>query len=324
MNIKSSLLKALLFTAVLSAAGSARANTFAYTNGSVMICFRKSPSGTTDLIVNAGPISYYTNLAPNTTVPVPGYTGAQLGPVGTNNLAWSAWTYFDTTATPGLTNTIYMSNPRPDLTTLTTPYYRDTASAQLSTISKLASITAGAVNNANFSVLNSPTAVLLSESYNLNNSAVSYYLGLGSTLDFKQTFQAQPEQYTPANFTTGGTPVRADFYWLKPTANNDHSGPPATFLGYFQLSTNGVMTYTAYPSAVVVPATITSITRTGTTNVITFTTGSSGTYTLCGSSDLTAPRAGWPALSSVAGNGSPLSLTHVTSGAGMFYLISAQ
>jgi len=34
---------------------SAHANIFTYTNGNVLICFRKAPSGTTDLIVNAGP-----------------------------------------------------------------------------------------------------------------------------------------------------------------------------------------------------------------------------------------------------------------------------
>jgi hypothetical protein len=308
---------------LLAALTQVQANTFGYTNGNVLICFRKSPSGTTDLIVNAGPISYFTNLAPNTKVNINAYTGTQLGQVGTNNLAWSALAYFDNTASPAaLRNTIFMTNPRYDLNTQTTPYYCDTYNAQGSTISKLITISAGAVNNANYSGLNSSTAVLESESYNLNNAAVSYYIGLGNTLDFRQTFQAAPDQYTPANFTTGGVPVRSDFYWLAPATGE----PDAKFLGYFEFSTNGMMSYTAYPSTVVATPVILSFTRTGTTNNVTFTTGSSGTYTLCGINSLTSGTAmtNWPAISSVSGNGSSQSLSDVTAAGNKFYVITAQ
>ena len=308
---------------LLAALTQVQANTFGYTNGNVLICFRKSPSGTTDLIVNAGPISYFTNLAPNTKVNINAYTGTQFGQVGTNNLAWSALAYFDNTASPAaLRNTIFMTNPRYDLNTQTTPYYCDTYNAQGSTISKLITISAGAVNNANYSGLNSSTAVLESESYNLNNAAVSYYIGLGNTLDFRQTFQAAPDQYTPANFTTGGVPVRSDLYWLAPATGE----PDAKFLGYFELSTNGMMSYMAHPSATVAAPVILSFTRTGTTNKVTFTTGSIGTYTLRGtnSTGLLAARINWPAISSVSGNGSSQSLSDVTAAGNKFYVITAQ
>ena len=329
MNAKLFLQKVALCSTILAATGSAHANIFTYTNGNVLICFRKAPSGTTDLIVNAGPIAYFTNLAPNTTMTITGYTGTQLGQVGTNNIAWSAWTYFDSTAISGLTNTLFMTSGRSDLNTQTDPYYRDTASAQGATINKLLSIVTGATDNANFSGLNTPTAVLESESYNVNNSSVSYAIGLGVPIlnyQFRGTFQSDPEQSTGTGFTTGATPVRADFYWIKPTANNDHSGPPATFLGYFQFSTNGVMTYTAYPTPVVVAPTIISFTRIGTTSTVTFTTGSSGTYTLRGTNDagLTTARTNWPAISSVGGDGSNHSLQDTTSSNDKFYVITAQ
>ena len=257
---------------LLSALTQVQANTFGYTNGNVMICFRLSPSGSKDLIVDAGPISYFTNLAPNTKVNITAYTGTQLAQLGTNDLAWSAWAYYDTTASPtSLRNTIYMTSPRDDLNTQTTPYYCDTYSGQGTTISKLITISAGAVNNANYSGLNSSTAVLESDSYNQNNSAVSYSIGLGNYLDFHQTFQAAPDQYTPDDFTTGGVPVRADLYWLAPA----YGEPDAKFLGYFELSTNGMMSYTAYPSATVTKPVILSFTRKQHTNTVTFTTGSS-------------------------------------------------
>jgi len=76
---------------------SVRGNTFAYTNGNVLICFRKAnPTtyaslGGNDLVVNAGPINYFTNLAPNTKVTITAYTGGQLGQVATNSVGWSAW-----------------------------------------------------------------------------------------------------------------------------------------------------------------------------------------------------------------------------------------
>lgn len=305
-----------------------QANTFGYNNGDVLICFRKAATGASDLVVNAGPVSTLTNLAANTTITISTYTGTQLASIGTNNIAWSAWAYFDSSATlpVGMTNTVYMTSPRDTLATQTTPYYRDTASAQGQTIGKLKAIMAGAVNNANFSVLNSATAVLESESYNLNNSAVSYYLGLGNNLNFNDTFQQQPDQYTAANFTTSGTASRADFYWIAPTLNTDHSQPDAKFLGYFQLATNGVMTYTAYPTATVTAPVILAFTRNGSTNTVTFTTGSSGTYTLRGtnSAGLTVTRANWPAINSVAGDGGSHALTDVTTATNKFYVISAQ
>jgi hypothetical protein len=322
--------KAILCATIFSLAWLAQvqANTFGYTNGNVLICFRKAATGASDLVVNAGPIATFTNLAPNATITITAYTGSQLAPIGTNNIAWSAWAYFDNSAPlpAGMTNTIYMTNPRSDLNTPTTPYYRDTSSAQGQTIGKLKAIAAGAVNNANFSGLNSSTAVLESESYNLNNSAVSYYTGLGNNLNFNDTFQQQPDQYTPANFTTSATPSRSDLYWISPTANTDHSQPDAKFIGYFQLATNGVMTYTAYPTATVAAPVILGFTRTGGTSTVTFTTGSSGTYTLRGtnSAGLTAARTNWPAINSVAGDGGNHSLSDTTTATNQFYIISAQ
>jgi hypothetical protein len=329
MNIQLSLQKVMLLAAMLAVAGSACANTFTYTNGNVLICFRKDPSGTTDLIVNAGPIAYFTNLAPGTTVTIAGYTGTQLGQVGTNNIDWSAWTYFDSTATPDLTNALFMTSGRSDLNTPTDPYYRDTASAQVATINKLLSIVDGAADNANFSGLNTSTAVLEPESYNVNNNSVSYAFGLGvpvNQFNFRTTFQSDPEQNTGASFTTGATPLRADFYWLKPTANTDHSKPAAKFLGYFQFATNGVMTYTAYPTLAVVTPTIISFTRIGTASTVTFTTGSSGTYTLRGTNNLTSGTAktNWPAIGSVGGDGGSHSLQDINSRTNMFYIITAQ
>jgi len=330
MNQKLSWLRgAILAATVLMVAGPACANTFTYTNGTVLICFRKATTGATNLIVNAGPVSNFTNLAPNTTITIGSFTGTQLGQVGTNSIAWSAWTYFDNTAAPNQQNTLFMSKPRSSLNSQTTPYYRDKPSAQGQVISVLGSIVNGGSDEANYSTLNTPLAVLEDSSYNLNNTDVSYFNGLGSTLDFQTTFQAAPDQTTPANFTTAGIPVRADFYWLAPTnflGFVPTGNRPGTFVGYFQLSTNGVMTYTAYPSAVAATPVIVSFTRIGTTSTVTFTTGTSGTYSLRGTNSLTSGTAStnWPVLNSVGGDGNNHALQDVTTSSNKFYIITAQ
>ena len=201
MNIKFCLGKVSWLLSLATVAGSVQANTFSFTNGTVLICFRKSTTGATNLVVNAGPVSSFTNLAANQTVTIGAYTGAQLGQIGTNSIAWSAWTYFDSSAPASLQNTLYMSKPRASLNVQTSPYYRDKPSGQGQVISVLGAVVNGAVDEANYSSLNTTLAILEDSSYNLNNSDVSYYNGLGTTLDFQQTFQAQPDQFTPANFT---------------------------------------------------------------------------------------------------------------------------
>ena len=74
---------------------------------------------------------------------------------------------------------------------------------------------------------------------------------------------------------------------------------PGKWLGYFELSTNGAMTYVAYPST---PPVIKSISRSGNTTTITYTTGLYGTYTLRGTNNLTsgAAMATWPAIATLA------------------------
>ena len=66
-----------------------------------------------------------------------------------------------------------------------------------------------------------------------------------------------------------------------------------TWLGYFELNTNGAMTYVAYPTTTPV---IASINRSGTTSTITYKTGVYGTYTLLGTNNISAPVSTWPVM----------------------------
>ena len=328
MNIKLFVRKVVLFSAVLVAAGSARGNTFAYTNGNVLICFRKAnPTtyaslGGNDLVVNAGPISVFTNMTANTKMTITGYTGTQLAQVATNSVGWSAWAYFSEVDDSSKTNTLYMSKPRTSLGTQTQPYNIRSHTSYGYVIGEMGAIVQGTIDNANYSVANSSSAVLEPDSWNEVLSS-SYYTGLGTTFDFSGSFQADPEQYNPANFTTSGNPRRSDFYWLYPSSA---SNLKAVFLGYFELSTNGVMTYTAYPTAIPDQPTIIGFGRTNTTSTVTFTTGTSGTYVLRGTNTLASGTSltNWPVITSVAGDGNYHSLSDVTTSTKKFYVITAQ
>jgi hypothetical protein len=186
----------------------------------------------------------------------------------------------------------------------------------------------GAVDCRNYSSSNSDTAVSEpDDTTSPNYSTGQSYAGvIGTTYAQPDTFNGDwlgdPELTTPSLFTTGGTVVRSDFYQIPSQGNGS-----VKFLGYFELNTNGVMTYVAYPSVTLIAPVIKSITRTNNISYVSFTTGATGTYTLRGTDTtglLTIARTNWPAITSVSGNGSVNTLQDTTSAASKFYVITAQ
>jgi hypothetical protein len=96
------------------------------------------------------------------------------------------------------------------------------------------------------------------------------------------------------------------------------------WLGYFELSTNGVMTYVAYPST---PAVLASTTRSGTSTTIQYTTGLYGTYTLRATNSLDSgtAMANWPAITTLtSGDTATHTITDTTTDNARFYTITAQ
>lgn len=330
MNLNSFVWSGVLFAVFLAAVGSASAQTFDYNSKDVLVCFRNTNSAVNDLVVDAGSISTFTNLAVGQTITISEITATQLAALGgTNKVAWSVLAD-DQTQLPHFRN-LWVTRPRSSYGTQTSPWAAQSLSTQGSAGGQIEGIGEDAISiglNLPGGANNSANVLVEPESGNnqSGNGCYAYYVGANGNL---VSFQGVVEQTTAANFTTSGQNVRADFYQLLSTNSNPsfNQSPPVKYLGYFEFSTNGVLTYTAGPSPSVVTApVITSFTRAGTTNTVTFTTGSSGTYSLCGtnSAGLTAARTNWPAISSVAGSGSPQSLFDVTADAQKFYLISAQ
>jgi hypothetical protein len=316
----------LIALLVCFAAGELRAGTIAdYTVGDVLVCFRKN-GGANDLVVDAGPVSTFTNATPNQRITISQYNGSQLALVGINSISWSAFTWFDMSVSPASAQeTLFVSKARKSINTKTAPWAAYSSDAQESVGVEMSQIPPGALDNISFNGVNTSTAVIEPDDSTDYTMGESYHdtidPGQLGDFTFDGTFEGDPENTTSASFTTSGNVARSDFYQIPPS---DTGGGPVEFLGYFEFNTNGVMTYVAYPSLAVVAPTIISMVRTGTTNTITFTTGPTGTYTLCGTNNLAVARTNWPAISAISGNSGQRSLTDVDNNGSKFYIITAQ
>jgi len=311
------------------AAGELFAGTLAsYSVGDVLIGFRSS--GVNDLVVDAGPISTFTNAAPNQRITITQYTTNQLYAIGLNNLSFSVFTWLDDTVSPPSAQwTLFMSRARTSLNTQTTAWGQRSQYAQ-GTIggSDMPPLVYGTVDCRSYASSNTDTAVIEpDDTSSPNYSTGQSYAGvIGTTYAQPDTFNGDwlgdPELTTPSLFASGGTVVRSDFYQVPAQGNGS-----VKFLGYFELNTNGVMTYVAYHSATLTVPVIKSITRTNSISYVSFTTGTTGTYTLRGTDGaglVSIARTNWPAITSISGNGSVNTLQDTTSASSKFYVITAQ
>jgi hypothetical protein len=334
----SSVQKAILSLLFCMGTGTAQAQ-FTYNSGQgqygdLLVCFRPA-SGTYDLVVDAGPLTAFTGLTTGQRITINPtyYNGSQLALVGTNNIYWCA-----IACQRVATKNIWVTRPRTSLNTQSVPWPCNSTSAEGTVASTIDAIGLDASHISNFSGDPFGTSPGSGSSYVIepeggssgaSSSFNSYSFLMTSAGNLNGNFWGDSdgisvEQRTPANFTTAGQPVRADFYQLLSVSN----GLPATYLGYFELATNGVLTYTAGPSPVILtPPNITSVVRSGTASTVSFTTVLGGTYTLRGtnSAGLSAAKTNWPAIgSSLAGNGLTNSLVDVTTDSSRFYIITAQ
>lgn len=297
------------------AAGNAMAQTsFNYNPGDVFVCFRSASS--VDLVVDAGNISTLTNLAPNAQYVISNFTVNQLNDVGLNGMSWSGFSWLSD-------DTLFITKPRTSLSIQTTPWQDKTGTAQGETITRMATIPPGAVDEENFSADSSSTAVV--EEDNSGNTSTTYGFGTSSYRDaylgayggqWGGTFQGGTENQTSGSFSTSGSVVRSDFYQMTPTSGYGL----AKFLGYFELNASGVLTYVAYPTDTT--PVITSISRAAGVSTINYTTGVYGNYTLKSSYSVTAPLSSWTSVASLSsGDTAVHSITDTDSNPAKYYII---
>jgi len=317
---------ALLFGACCGTRGQA-GQTFTYAGGDLLIGLRQTAGGLNDVLINAGPVANFTNLPVGGKIVITSLTGTLLNSAlnSTNGLSWSAFACFDTSATYPLAvqDSLFMTRARANVNTQSTAWKRYTDSAQGNVVAKINGVGDGGTiigGGLPAGVENTPTVLVEPEA-----NAKSYRAILGAALNWGGTFQGNPEQTTSDTFSEDGLVVRADFYWLL-VGGDSTSHPAGTYLGYFELSPRGVLTYTAGPSpSVLVPPSIVSVVRTNGTTTVAFTTVSGSTYTLLASNDLSAPLVNWAAVgTAVTGNGLTNAISEANASPLRFYRIKAQ
>jgi hypothetical protein len=309
--------KTILLTLTIGAAHSVHAG-FQFNPRNVVLGLRQSGGGS-ELTVNAGSISNLLALTTGQSVIITNLTSVQVVAAfpDLNNLSWSVSADVrdggDATYPQG---TLWVTRPRTVFNAQTTPWNRQSQFSQGGTASKIDGIgnNAAAYGNVQPTGPNNTSSGILIPAG--SQYAYSTFMGGGN---FAGAFQGNVEVTTDPDFDTAGQSVRADFYELKPGTG------AGTYLGFFELDTNGVLTYKAGPSAAVIPQpSIVSIVRAGNLNTVTFTTVGGASYDLLASTNLLLPLASWTTVGSpMAGDGSNKALSDTTTEAQKFYLIQA-
>jgi PEP-CTERM motif len=221
---------------------------FTYSNRDMLAVFRQT--GSPDLVVNLGQASLYYNLAanaPGSTITINSYTPAQFsaafssGAVGVNWAVIGGVPVGNGDATRAA-RTVWITAPRLDLDTQTTPYQRDTGSTQGSWLATIRGV-AGAGSTSGAAawgagtpadpISNTPTVAIIP-----SNDPSSYTQIAGTAGNLNGTFgQGSIENGS----TTPFSDLRSDLYEVRPGTGD------SIYLGYFDLNSAGILTFTAVP-----------------------------------------------------------------------------
>jgi len=300
------------------AAGGVWAGTITnFTTGDVLVCFQK---GGVDMVVDAGPVSAFTGATHNQVIPITQFTGSQLAQVGTNSLSWSAFAWQSD-------NTLFVTRARSSISQQSTPWPAASSPAQSGVVGQMQAIPPGALDELNLAIYpqSTSTAVVEEGSSTANQNytdGISYQDALTGSYgsDFDGKFAGNPENTTPSSFITAGKVVRSDFYQMTPTGSQNVQG---TWLGYFELNTNGAMSFVAKPTT---PPILSTFSRAGNTATITYKSGLYGTYTLLATNNMTAPLSTWPVVGGSLSSGDTATHTvqDTDSATNKFYIIVGQ
>lgn len=303
-------------------------NLSSYATGDVLICFR-NPGAGYDLVVDAGSVTTFIGYAANSRNTISAYSSAQLSDLNANYgaISWSAFTY-------QADGTLYLTraNTNTPVYTQTAPLPRQSYGSQSLTAGRMGSIPKGALNflgSGSAPYSDSTSSAIVEDDISAANpnylTGISYHdalFGSFGSATFNGNLTKTPEITTPSNFKNLGKNLRSDFYQVVPTATSGQ----ATMIGYFELNTNGTMSYVAYPTQTPVIEKTTFV-RTGNVNTFNYDTGLYGTYTLRGTNatGLAAAPSTWPSLGTLStGDLNSHVATDTTTVSNRFYIITAQ
>ena len=242
--IKTAMVAAVLYGTVASA------DTFTYNNGDLLAAFGKSGSSY-DLIVDLGSAANYpasTFESPSGPFVIPGVNSTLLTSMfgGMDGIYWSVFGYVGTTGSPlGAQNTLFVAQPRDYnyITTQNIARHSLSYSAQGQVTSYMSAIADGAMSGTVLAnqIVEVPQGLGL-----LLGDPASFTVGVndfsGNSGNFGGTWIWDVRNVTPSGFATSSTPSVSDLFQENPgTANT------ANYLGNFELSNDGVLSFNPVP-----------------------------------------------------------------------------
>jgi hypothetical protein len=343
--------------ALLAFSTMAEAQTFVYSNNDLTLGFRKNTPYTKnyEVVIDIGQASSYFNLSVGTTIPVRGFSSAQLTAgsfASLNNLSWSVFGGYGGSSYAGyVNNTLWVTVPRASNSIRSSDAIRLGYSVQQVAKQKMGNIV-GASSGAGFISQNLGTSNQFNTVSFVRESIATYpshilSLWMKGTVDPTQGTlndtwppsepnQGNLEVTTPGSFTSGS--VRSDLYEVRPlttgagvTVVDPHTGTTGLgwYIGYFEFKADGSMTFTREVATTTTPPqpVTLSIARTSNSSTISFVSSNSVTYTLffTNSAGLTTPIANWPSLpGTITGDGTIKSFLDVTADPNRIYGVGAQ
>jgi hypothetical protein len=308
--------------ALLLAHASIRAQTFAYTNCDLVAGFR-IPGASSDLVVNLGSVAAFENFPLRSVIMITNLSVAQLSNAlpTLNGVMWSV-----SAAMRGNPNypqyplqTIWVSSPRPDIDTPGVVWERKGQFTQGTVAGQIDAIGAGAViygNSQPASADNTETGIVIS-----STDVNSYTVLMTANGDFDGTLPGTAENATPTNFVSTGAISRSVLYKLLPGLGAALNAPGQP-IGFFDLRSDGTMTFTAGPPPE--RTTVTSFHATGGVNTISFPTSNSVYYRLRFSDSLITPIGNWSTNGAVlVGDGTIRSLQDTNASPAGFYSVES-
>lgn len=338
---------ALAMIGVTALGETATAQPFSYTNNDLLLGFRKTGAfqETYEAVVNIGKATNYVQAAPGSSFGVPNFTLSQLTPGSfgnLNHLNWSVFGYSKTNLSsvlPGyVNNTLWLTVPRSNAAVQTAPPSRVSYSTCLSAATGMNSIGLnGAFLSSQTTSNEFNTVSYIREPVNDSRDLTAFMGGKSSSSDSTLQdawLQNNLENSTSASFISC---IISDLYEVRPLTDalghpvtDPHTGQtsgPAYYVGYFQLCPDGTMTFVRASQSTTPPPPQLTVTKSGTTNLISFPSANGATYTLyyTNSAGLTRPVSTWPSLPAVIiGDGSVKTFTNSAPDSERYYRVGAQ
>ena len=302
-----------------------QASSFTYAERDLLLGMRQT-GGSSELVVNLGQASGFYAATPGATLLLTNLT-TDLLQAAFPDLNGVNWSVVGVVKSSGDANyppqSQWVTSPRTDLGTQTTPWVRQSMFALGNSATRINSIGKNAAlfgSTAPTGPANTATALVEPSGDRLSYSV---FMGAG---DLNLTFQGIVENTTPSDFVTAALSARSDLYEIIP-GSGATIDTPAKYLGYFELRSNGAMTFTAAGGTTPLDSPkITSITRVDNLTTVSVQTEAGANYTLLAASaaDLGTKIASWSVIGApTAGNGGVVSLTDSSSDAARFYAVRA-